>query len=139
MNRLSNKGQSLAIFVIFVPFFIMFGTFVVDLGFAKYNSGKLNELTKMIIRYGMNHIDEDPYHEMVDLIYQNDDEIDNYKIEIDPLNKVVKVSIDKATNGFFGSIIGREIYKEKSSYVGRIDNERIIIEEGAKWKKKQQK
>lgn len=139
MSRLSNRGQSLAIFVVFIPFFIMIGTFVVDLGFAKYNSGKLNELTKMVIRYGINHIDNDPYYEMVDLIYQNDDEIDNYKIEIDSLNKVVKVSIDKATKGFFGSIVGKEIYKEKSSYVGRLDNERIIIEEGAKWKKKQQK
>lgn len=132
MNRLSNKGQSLAIFVIFVPFFIMLGTFVVDLGFAKYNSGKLNELTKMVIRYGMEHIDEDPYYEMVDLIYQNDDGIDSYKIEIDPIKKMIKVSIDKATRGFFGSVIDKEIYKEKSSYVGKIDNERIIIEEGAK-------
>lgn len=132
MSKLSNRGQSLAIFVVFIPFFIMIGTFVVDLGFAKYNSGKLNELTKMVIRYGIKHIDNDPYYEMVDLIYQNDDEIDNYKIEIDTSNKVVKVSIDKATKGFFGSIVGKEIYKEKSSYVGRLENERIIIEEGAK-------
>ena len=36
MSRLNNKGQSLAIFVIFVPVFIMMGTYVVDVSFAKY-------------------------------------------------------------------------------------------------------
>lgn len=132
MSRLSNKGQSLALFVVFIPFFIMLGCFVVDLGFAKYNKNKLNELTKMVVRYGIKHIDDEPYYEMVDLLYQNDDSIDNYKIEIDPDKKSVSVSVDKATKGFFGKIIGKEIYKEKSSYVGKIEDEKIIIEEGAK-------
>lgn len=136
MNRLSNKGQSLALFVIFIPFIIMFGCLVIDLGFAKYNKNKLNELTKMVVRYGVKHIDADPYNEMVDLLYQNDDLVDNYKIEVKPDEKIVSVSVDKATKGFFGKIINKEIYKEKSSYVGKIEDEKIIIEEGAKWKKK---
>lgn len=132
MNRLSNKGQSLALFVIFIPFIIMFGCLVIDLGFAKYNKNKLNELTKMVVRYGVKHIDADPYNEMVDLLYQNDDLVDNYKIEVKPDEKIVSVSVDKATKGFFGKIINKEIYKEKSSYVGKIEDEKIIIEEGAK-------
>lgn len=130
MSKLNNRGQSLALFVIFIPFFIMLGAFIVDLGFAKYNKNKLNELTKMVIRYGIKHINEDPYHEMVDLIYQNDSNIDNYKITVEPLEGKVSVSIDKVTKGFFGSIVGKEIYKEKSFYVGKIENERVIIKEG---------
>ena len=93
---------------------------------------KLNELTKMVTSYGVKHIDEEPYNEMVDLLYQNDDSIDNYKIEVKPDEKIVSVSVDKATKGFFGKIINKEMYKEKSSYVGKIENEKIIIEEGAK-------
>ncbi len=130
MSKLNNHGQSLALFAVFIPFFIMLGAFIVDLGFANYNKNKLNELTKMVIGYGIKHINEDPYHEMVDLIYQNDSGIDNYKIMVEPLEGKVSVSIDKATRGFFGSIIGKEIYKEKSSYVGKIEDERVIIKEG---------
>lgn len=129
MNRLNNKGQTLALFVAFIPFFIMIGTFVIDVSYAKYNSNKLNEITKMVVSYGVKHIDEDPYKEMVDLIYQNDDEIDNYKIDIDEENKVVNVCLDKSTKGFFGSIVGKKIYKQKSEYKGFLKDDRIIIEE----------
>ena len=129
MNRLNNKGQTLALFVAFIPFFIMIGTFVIDVSYAKYNSNKLNEITKMVVSYGVKHIDEDPYKEMVDLIYQNDDEIDNYKIDIDGENKIVNVCLDKSTKVFFGSIVGKKIYKQKSEYKSFLKDDRIIIEE----------
>ena len=129
MNRLSNKGQSLAIFIVFIPLFIMMGTFVVDMAYARYNANRLNETNKMIVRYGLKHIEENPFDDMVHLIYQNDSEIDNYDIKIDVLNKTVSVSIDKASRGFFGSLIGKDIYKEKSSYIGYIKDEKIIIDE----------
>lgn len=129
MSRLSNKGQSLAIFIVFIPLFIMMGTFVVDMAYARYNANRLNETNKMIVRYGLKHIEENPFNDMVHLIYQNDSEIDNYDIKIDILNKTVSVSIDKASRGFFGSLIGKDIYKEKSSYIGYIKDEKIIIDE----------
>ena len=129
MSRLSNKGKSLAIFIVFIPLFIMMGTFVVDMAYARYNANRLNETNKMIVRYGLKHIEENPFDDMVHLIYQNDSEIDNYDIKIDVLNKTVSVSIDKASRGFFGSLIGKDIYKEKSSYIGYIKDEKIIIDE----------
>jgi hypothetical protein len=132
MIKLSNRGQSLALFVVFIPFFIMIGVFVVDASFAKYNANRLNEITKMVTRYGINHVDEDPYYEMVDLIYKNDDDIDSYDIKIDAENKMVSVTLDKATEGFFGKIINKEIYKERSSYVGTIKDEKIVIEKESK-------
>ncbi len=132
MIKLSNRGQSLALFVVFIPFFIMIGIFVVDASFAKYNANRLNEITKMVTRYGINHIDEDPYYEMVDLIYKNDDDIDSYDIKIDAENKTVSVTLNKATEGFFGKVINKEIYKERSSYVGTIKDEKIVIEKESK-------
>lgn len=132
MIKLSNRGQSLALFVVFIPFFIMIGIFVVDASFAKYNANRLNEITKMVTRYGINHIDEDPYYEMVDLIYKNDDDIDSYDIKIDAENKTVSVTLNKATEGFFGKVINKEIYKERSSYVGTIKDEKIVIEKELK-------
>lgn len=128
MSKLNNKGQSLAIFVVFVPVFIMIGTYVVDVSFAKYNERRLNNLNKQVINYGLKHIDEEPYDNMVDLIYQNDSDIDSYEININSEAKEINVTLSKSTKGFFGSIVGKEIYKEKSSLKGYIKDDEKIIE-----------
>ena len=128
MNKLNNKGQSLAIFVIFVPVFIMIGTFVVDVSFAKYNERRLDNLNKQVINYGLKHIDEEPYDNMVDSIYQNDSDIDSYEININNETKEISVTLSKSTKGFFGSIVGKEIYNEKSSLKGYIKDDKKIIE-----------
>ena len=128
MNKLNNKGQSLAIFVIFVPVFIMMGTFVVDVSFAKYNERRLDNLNKQVINYGLKHIDEEPYDNMVDLIYQNDSDIDSYEININNETKEISVTLSKSTKGFFGSIVGKEIYNEKSYLKGYIKDDKKIIE-----------
>lgn len=128
MSRLNNKGQSLAIFVIFVPVFIMMGTYVVDVSFAKYNERRLDNLNNQVINYGLKHIDEEPYDNMVDLIYQNDSDIDFYEININNETKEISVTLSKSTKGFFGSIVGKEIYNEKSSLKGYIKDDKKIIE-----------
>lgn len=128
MSRLNNKGQSLAIFVIFVPVFIMVGTYVVDVSFAKYNERRLDNLNKQVINYGLKRIDEEPYDNMVDLIYQNDSDIDFYEININNETKEISVTLSKSTKGFFGSIVGKEIYNEKSSLKGYIKDDKKIIE-----------
>ena len=128
MNRLNSKGQSLAIFVIFVPVFIMIGTLVVDVSFARYNARKLDTINKLVIHYGLEHIESDPYDTMVDLIYKNDSEVDDYEIKINLEEKKINVNISKSTKGFFGSIVGKEIYKEKSSFIGYIKDDKKIIE-----------
>ena len=128
MNRLNSKGQSLAIFVIFVPVFIMIGTLVVDVSFARYNVRKLDNINKLVINYGLDYIESDPYDTMVDLIYKNDSEVDDYEIKINLEEKKINVNISKSTKGFFGSIVGKEIYKEKSSFIGYIKDDKKIIE-----------
>ena len=128
MNRLNSKGQSLAIFVIFVPVFIMIGTLVVDVSFARYNVRKLDNINKLVINYGLEHIESDPYDTMVDLIYKNDSEVDDYEIKINLEEKKINVNISKSTKGFFGSIVVKEIYKEKSSFIGYIKDDKKIIE-----------
>lgn len=128
MNRLNSKGQSLSIFVIFVPVFIMIGTLVVDVSFARYNVRKLDNINKLVINYGLEHIESDPYDTMVDLIYKNDSEVDDYEIKINLEEKKINVNISKSTKGFFGSIVGKEIYKEKSSFIGYIKDDKKIIE-----------
>lgn len=130
MSRLGNKGQALVIFVIFVPVFIIVGAFMVDLTFAQYNEREINDIAQIVIDYGLDHLDGEPYTNMVDLIYQNDDGVDDYSIEIDEENQRITLSISKSTKGFFGRIIGKEIYKESCSYVGYLKDDKKIIEKG---------
>ena len=130
MSKLGSKGQALAIFIIFVPVFIMVGAFVVDLSFARYNARKLDNIAEIVTSYGLDHLADEPYNNMVDLIYQNDSEIDSYTININEEESKIEVSITKATKGFFGSIIGKEIYKKKSEFTGYIKDDKKIIEKG---------
>ena len=99
-----------------------------DLSFARYNARKLDNIAEIVTSYGLDHLADEPYNNMVDLIYQNDSEIDSYTININEEESKIEVSITKATKGFFGSIIGKEIYKEKSEYTGYIKDDKKIIE-----------
>ena len=128
MNKLGNKGQSLVIFVMLIPLFIMVGTFIIDIGFAKYNERKLNSISKEVITYGMKHIKDDPYNVMENLIKKNDNEITDYEIKIDVDNTKISLKVNKNSKGIFGKIIGKELYKIKCSYVGFIKDENIVIE-----------
>lgn len=128
MNKLSNKGQSLTLFLVFLPVLILLGCFVIDLGYAKYNDLRLEETTKTVLRYGLKHIDEDVYPSMVDLLYKNDDTIDEYKIDIKTEEKEIFISVSKASKGLFGKVINKNVYKEKSKFKGYIKEDKIIIE-----------
>ena len=130
MNRImkSEKGQSLILFVVFVPLVVMLGTYVVDVSNARYESNKINNINKIVIEYGLNHIDDDPKEDMIKLIYQNDEEIDNYMIELDTTNKTIIVELEKSSPGLFGSIVGKDLYQEKSKYKGYFIEDKMIIE-----------
>ena len=130
MNKLNNNGQALTLFVIFVPVIIMVGTLVTDISYAKYQSRRLDNTNKEVIKYGLNHISDDPYEDMVNLIYKNDSDIDSYEINIDNLDKKIIVVLKKSSKGFFGKIIGKDIYEEKSIYEGKIIDNKISIKKG---------
>ena len=128
MNKLNNRGQSLALFIVFIPVIIMVGTLVVDISYAKYNNRKINSIAKEVLDYGLTNIDSNPYNDMIDLIYKNDENIDEYKIDIKVDEKQIDISLSKTIKGFFGSIVGKEIYIEKCSYTGYFKEQEKIIE-----------
>lgn len=129
---MNNKGQALALFAIFLPFIIGVGIFAVDMSYAKYNDIKLESIAKIVIKYGVNHINESPKDEMINLIKQNDEDLKDYEIDIDAISGKVEVTLNDSVKGIFGNIIGKKIYKQKCNFVGYKENERIIIEDGAK-------
>lgn len=127
---MNKKGQALVIFVIFLPVILIIGTYVIDLGLAKLNENKVNQLTKEVTEYGLRNIEDNPRDKMIKLIYQNDENIDTYKINIDEENKVVIVNVEKSSKGVFGSIAGQDFYKINVTYKGSIINDKMVIERG---------
>ena len=128
MSKLNNKGQSLVLFVVMLPLFIMMGVYLIDVGYAKYNENKLNNVCTMVLNYGLDNIDNNPKDKMIKLIYENENDIKEQNILVDPNNKLIKISVLKTSNGFLGNIIGKSIYKEKCAYTGYIKNDKKYIE-----------
>ena len=130
MYKLSNKGQAFVIFIIFIPMFIMIGILVVDISNSKYEKRRLDEVNKMTIKKSLSNINSASESEILDLFNKNNLEIDSYNISVDEENNVIKVTINKKIKGVFGKIINKDIYDIKSSYVGYIENNKVIINRG---------
>ena len=45
MKKLTNKGQSLVIFIIFLPLIIMFLAFIIDYGMLNVNKNKVDSIS----------------------------------------------------------------------------------------------
>lgn len=130
MNKLGNKGQALVIFVVFIPMLIMLGTFIVDQSISKYEKRHIDEVNKMAIKYALNHTDSNMDNDIKDIIEKNANDINDYNINIDDENNKITLTIKKEIPGFFGKIIGKDIYKIESIYTGYIENNKVIIEKG---------
>ena len=130
MNRLGNKGQALVIFIVFIPMFIMLGTLIVDQSISKYEKRHLDEVNKMAIKYALNHTESDIDNSIKDIIEKNITDIKDYDVYIDSENNKITLTIKKEIPGFFGKIIGKDIYKIESIYTGYLESDKVIIEKG---------
>ena len=103
MNKVlkSNSGQSLVLFLVLLLAILMFATFVIDLTNSKQNEKTLENTCKLIINYGLKHIDEDIEKKLENLLKENEKDLDDYKILIDPfLIKCPDYDYSKTTDIF---------------------------------------
>ncbi|MDD2489999.1 MAG: hypothetical protein PHY26_01945 [Bacilli bacterium] len=125
----NKKGQVLVLFIIFIPLILLLGTFVIDVGNNYSELNKLNNINKMIIDYGLRNIEKINIRgELIELLYQNDETIDEYKLDIKD-NEII-LTIKKHIDGILGSIINQKRYYIKSIYHGKLKNGEIKIEKG---------
>lgn len=116
---MNNRGQALVIFVLLLPviFFIM--SMVIDFGNFLITKTKAEDEVKDTINYGLKHIEEIDTNTLQTLLDSN---VDGKK-EITINDKTIKVKINNQVESIF-SIIKYEI---NVSYIGYLDNEKIII------------
>ena len=77
MIRLNNRGQSLVMFILIIPIFLLIMTLVYDVGNAIYEKNKLSNVSYMTIQYGLDNIESIDENELISLIMKN---VDNPKL-----------------------------------------------------------
>ena len=58
MLKINNKGQSLVMFVLIIPIFLLILTLVYDVGNAIYEKDRLSNTNYLTIEYRLNNIDK---------------------------------------------------------------------------------
>lgn len=118
---MNNKGQTLVVFIIFIPVIILLMAFIVDTSLMYIAKSKLNDLSKTILKeiYDI----EDKNNKVEELLNVNEINYNNYDIEIND-NKV-KLTIEEEIDSVFGSMIGNESYTIKSEVTGYKENDKF--------------
>lgn len=126
MFKLNNKGQSLVMFVIIIPIFMLVFTLVYDVGTAIYEKNRLSNTSYMVVDYALDNINSINENEMIDLIQKNINNL-NY-IFVDVNSDRIEVVLSKNIKGIIGRMFGFNLIEANSHYEGSLVNDEKIIE-----------
>ena len=120
---MTNKGQSLVVFVILLPVLFILITLVWEIGNLSLTQSKYESEIKDTITYGLKH-KEDPEinQKMKDLLDSN---IEGEKT-ITKNENVIKINVKNEYKTIYKPIL-KEKLDIDITYVGYIENEKIII------------
>lgn len=126
---MNNKGQVLVFFVVLIPVFIALAAFAIDISYTYYQSNKLDNINRMVIKYGLNNLtDDDIKSKMAELLLKNDSDISNYEINIK--NNVITLKAEKEINSIFSGFLNIETYHLSSDFKGYNKSGKVIIKKG---------
>ncbi len=119
---MTNKGQSLVIFVLLIPIIFILITLVWELGNLSFVESKYESEIKEAIAYGLRHENENLKEKVTELLDSN---IEGEK-DIEVSDGKIKIHVKKQYNTIY-----RAIFKNKFdidiTYTGYKENEKIII------------
>ncbi len=124
---MNKKGQTLVLFVIFLPVLVILGAIVIDVGRFAYETNRVNSINRMCIKYAYKNINTLNKQRVYDLIEDNDSSINKYTITISDDLTEIDMSITKDVRGIFSSILDKDVYRVKSNYIGTISNDKLVI------------
>lgn len=125
---MNNKGQSLVLFVIFIPLVLIIGAFVLDLGYAKYYQNKIDDINKSATYYALDNIEDLNVDKVKSFITDNDDSLKDINIISFSDDKEVEIIINAKVQGIFTAVSGKELYDVKSHFKGKIIDDKKVIE-----------
>ena len=126
MLKINNKGQSLVMFVLIIPIFLLILTLVYDVGNAIYEKDRLSNTNYLAIKYGLNNIDTATENDLKDLIEQNTSNVKKIYVTIE--DNQIEIKIEKDVKSIIGKIFNFNLVEIKSYYKGKIINDKKEIE-----------
>lgn len=126
MFRLNNRGQSLVMFVVIIPIFLLIITLIYDVGNAIYEKNSLSNTVYMAIDYYLDNIDSVSKSDVDDLIMSNENDISYIKVDIN--NGTIDVIVTKRIKGIFGKMFNFNLTDVSCHYMGKMVLDKKVIE-----------
>lgn len=126
MLKINNKGQSLVMFVLIIPIFLLILTLVYDVGNAIYEKDRLSNTNYLTIEYGLNNIDTITENDLKNLIEQNTSNLKYIYVTIE--ENQIEIKMEKDAKSIIGKMFNFNLVKIISHYEGKIINNQKEIE-----------
>lgn len=126
MLKINNKGQSLVMFVLIIPIFLLILTLVYDVGNAIYEKDRLSNTNYLTIEYGLNNIDTVTENDLKNLIDQNTSNLKYIYVTIE--DNQIEIKMEKDAKSIIGKMFNFNLVKIISHYKGKIINNQKEIE-----------
>ena len=125
MFKLNNKGQSLVMFIILIPIFVLFMTLIFDVGNAVYEKNRIANTNYMVVSYGLDNIETVNENDLIEFVMKNSHNLSNIVVLIE--NDKVYIKLSKDVKGIIGKMFGFDLVSVISEYEGQIiDGEKRI-------------
>lgn len=121
---MNNKGQTLVLFIIFIPILLLLAAFVIDTGMIIYESTKLQSATKTVLR-DVYYKDNKSNEMIIELLKRND--INTANVIINIKEKEISIKNSYAVDSIFGKIVGLNKYNIKVNLKAFEDNNKLRI------------
>ena len=126
MLKINNKGQSLVMFVLIIPIFLLILTLVYDVGNAIYEKDRLSNTNYLTIEFGLNNIDTVTENDLKNLIEQNTSNLKYIYVTIE--ENQIEIKMEKDAKSIIGKMFNFNLVKIISHYKGKIINNQKEIE-----------
>ena len=124
---LNNKGQSLILFVLFIPILLLVLVLVIDIGKIINLKTELDDISNIVLDYGLDNLEkEDLISELENLVKLNKSDIDSINIKKE--EDKIYIYLEDNNDGLFLGFIDISINSIKSYYVGYFENNEKRIE-----------
>ena len=126
MLKINNKGQSLVMFVLIIPIFLLILTLVYDVGNAIYEKDRLSNTNYLTIEYGLNNIDTVTENDLKNLTEQYTSNLKYIYVTIE--ENQIEIKMEKDAKSIIGKMFNFNLVKIISHYKGKIINNQKEIE-----------
>lgn len=118
---MNNKGQTLVLFIIFIPILIMLAAFIVDTGIIIKESTRLKATTKTVLN-DVFYKENKSEIQITNLFKENNISVENLKITI---TDNINIQNEYEIESIFGKIIGLKKYTIKINMTAKEENGKL--------------